>query len=73
MPSSGLGGIGRSLMGLLILAVALVGWLGRGAGAGGEAGDDRLTRSGRTPWTTSRVVGSPDPPRPSRSSASFPG
>jgi putative heme-binding domain-containing protein len=63
MPSSGLGGIGRFLTGFLDRVTALAGWLGSAAG-GGEAGNDVPTRSGRVPWTTSRVLGSPDPPAP---------
>jgi glucose/arabinose dehydrogenase len=64
MPSSALGGIGRFSTGFLIFVTAFVGWLGSAAGAGGEAEDAEGSRSGRMPWTTSRVVGSPDPPPP---------
>jgi putative heme-binding domain-containing protein len=72
MPSSALGGIRRFLAASLVLATAFVGWLGSAADEGGKAGNDAPARSGRKPWTTSRVVGSPDPPAPFKVVRVFP-
>ena len=49
-----------------------VAWLGSAADDGGKPGNAEPTRSGRTPWTTSRVVGSPDPPPPFKVVRAFP-
>jgi putative heme-binding domain-containing protein len=65
MPSSALGGIRRFPARLaLVLAAEFVAWLGSAADEPGKPGNAESTRTGRTPWTTSRVVGSPDPPPP---------
>jgi putative heme-binding domain-containing protein len=72
MPLSTLGGIRRFLSGLLILATAFVGRLGSAADEAGKAGNDTPARSRRMPWTTSRVVGSPDPPAPFKVVRVFP-
>src|SRR4051812_49325423 len=72
MPSCAVGGIRRFLMWSLIPATALVAWRGTAANDAGKAGDVKPVRSGRTPWTTSRVVGSPDPPTPFKVVRAFP-
>ena len=47
-------------------------WLGSAADERGKPGNAEPTQSGRTPWTTSRVVGSPDPPPPFKVVRVFP-
>src|SRR3954453_7428406 len=65
MPHSPLGGI-RRFSALLALgpAAVFVAWLGAAADGGGNPSKAGPPRPGRTPWTTSRVLGSPDPPPP---------
>jgi putative heme-binding domain-containing protein len=57
---------------LLILATVFVARLVSAEDEGGSAGKDEPTQSGRRPWTTSRVVGSPDPPAPFKVVRVFP-
>src|SRR4051812_32666600 len=67
MPSSAAGGIRRlSILLALVLAAGSVARLGPAADDRGKPGDAEPTPSAsvRTPWTTSRVVGSPEPPPP---------
>ena len=65
MPSSALDGGRRFPMIMAImLAAAFETWLGSAADEGKKPGNAEPTRSGRTPWTASRVVGTPDPPPP---------
>src|SRR5580693_6787893 len=73
MPSSALGG-GRRFPTILaiMLAAAFVARLGSAADEGKKPGDAGPTRSGRTPWTASRVVGTPDPPPPFKVVRAFP-
>jgi putative heme-binding domain-containing protein len=52
---------------LLLLAGVLIEWLTPSALQAGDSG-----RTARTPWTTSRVVGSPDPPPPFKAVRVFP-
>src|SRR5262245_56812251 len=75
MPLSGLSGINRFLAALLLAATSFVAWLESAADEAakiGKAGNNGPTRSGRTSWTTSRVVGSPDPPAPFKVVRVFP-
>ena len=66
MPSSSQGGHRPAAWALLlVLLTGPVAWLALPA-AGPPA------RAARTPWTTSRVVGSPDPPPPFRVVRAFP-
>src|SRR3954471_7853456 len=69
MPSCAVGGIRRYLMWSLIPATVFVAWRGSAADDAGQAGK---FGSGRKPWTTSRVVGSPDPPAPFKVVRAFP-
>ncbi len=73
MPSSARAGI-RPFPTILalVLAAALVAWIGSVADDGSKPGTAGATRSVRTPWTTSRVVGSPDPPPPFKVVRVFP-
>src|SRR3977135_1447602 len=73
MPSSALDG-GRRFPTILaiMLAAVFVTWLGSAAGEGKKPGNAEPTRSGRTPWTASRVVGTPDPPPPFKVVRAFP-
>jgi putative heme-binding domain-containing protein len=72
MPLSILDRIRRLLTGFLIVATALVGCHGLAAAGGDKAGNDEQPRSGRLPWTTSRIAGSPDPPAPFKVVRMFP-
>jgi hypothetical protein len=73
MPSSAPGGSRRfPTILLLLLAAVFVTRLGRAADEGKTPGDTGPTRSGRTPWTASRVVGTPDPPPPFKVVRAFP-
>ena len=73
MPSSELAGI-RRLPALLtlLLASGFVARLASAADEGRRSGGAEPAPSGRTPWTTSRVVGSPDPPPPFKVVRAFP-
>ena len=73
MPSSALGGHRRLATILTImLAAVFVTWLGSAGDDGKKPGNAGPTRSGRTPWTASRVVGTPDPPPPFKVVRAFP-
>src|SRR5262245_59362064 len=73
MPSTGLDGNRRSpIIGALALAAGFVTWLGSAADDGPRPGKAKSTRPPRVPWTTSRVVGSPDPPPPFKVVRAFP-
>src|SRR5271166_2031721 len=73
MPSSALGGIRRfPTMLALIVAVEFVAWLGSAVDERGKSGNAEPTQSARTPWTTSRLLGSPDPPPPFKVVRVFP-
>ncbi len=68
MSSDGLGGIRRLLTALTILLT--VGSAARLAQAADE--EHKPAQAARVPWTTSRVVGSPDPPPPFKVVRAFP-
>jgi putative heme-binding domain-containing protein len=75
MPSFTLGGIRRFPTILaLIVAVACAAWLASAADGQGKPGNGNAdpTRPARIPWTTSRVLGSPDPPPPFKVVRVFP-
>ncbi len=73
MPSSALGGIRPiSIMVALLLAAVLAGWIGSAADEPGQPAEARPVGSGRAPWTTSQVVGSPEPPPPFKVVRVFP-
>ena len=73
MPSSACGGIRRfPTMLALIVALVFVAWFGSAADEGGQPGSAEPTQSARKPWTTSRVLGSPDPPPPFKVVRVFP-
>ena len=55
-----------------MLAAVFATRLGSAADEGGKPGNSGPTRSGRTPWTASRVVGTPDPPPPFKVVRAFP-
>jgi putative heme-binding domain-containing protein len=57
---------------LLTLLGGLVDWLARSAGQPPEAKEAGPAKAVRLPWTTSRVVGSPDPPPPFKVVRAFP-
>src|SRR5215831_20363502 len=63
MLSPRLSGTMRS-MGFLLTAVATI--------AGGAGGVRAADRSGRVPWTTSRIAGAPEPPPPYAVEPAFP-
>ena len=73
MLSSALGGI-RRLPTMLSLLLRWNSWRGSGRLRTNDGKPDNAepTRSARTPWTTSRVVGSPDPPPPFKVVRAFP-
>src|SRR5262249_52820788 len=73
MPSSLFDGARRSPTILAILLAAAFGTC-RGLAADEERkpGKAESTRSGRTPWTASRVAGTPDPPPPFKAVRAFP-
>ena len=73
MPSSTLGG-GRRFPPIpaIMLAAVFVTGSARPRTTEGSPEMPEPTRSGRTPWTTSRVVGSPDPPPPFKVVRAFP-
>src|SRR5205807_7957084 len=65
MPLSALGAIRRPpALVAFLLAAGVAARLAVAGDEGRKPGDAGLVQSARTPWTTSRVVGSPDPPRP---------
>src|SRR5262245_28052218 len=65
MPSSTFRGICRFLtLVALVVAVEFVVWPSSAEEKGSRPRSAEPTPSARTPWTTSRVVGSPDPPPP---------
>ena len=73
MPSSVLVGTRRlPALSTLLLAAGFVAWLASASGEGGQPGEAEPEHPGRTPWTTSRVVGSPDPPPPFKVVRAFP-
>ena len=73
MPSSALDGGSLSPTILAILLAAAFGTRqGSAADEGRKPGNAEATRSGRTPWTASRVVGTPDPPPPFKVVRAFP-
>jgi putative heme-binding domain-containing protein len=55
-----------------IIALETVACLGSAADERGKPGTAEPSQPGRTPWTTSRVVGSPDPPLPYKVVRVFP-
>ncbi len=57
---------------LLALAGGFASWLTRSAGQAPQAKDMSHRKAARPPWTTSRVVGSPDPPPPFKVVRAFP-
>jgi putative heme-binding domain-containing protein len=67
---------GRRRLALVVALLALgggpAGWLARSAGQPPPAKDARPANAVRRPWTTSRVVGSPDPPPPFKVVRAFP-
>jgi putative heme-binding domain-containing protein len=73
MPSSALDG-GRRLPTILaiLLAAAFGNWQGSSADEGRKPGNAGPARSGRTPWTVSRIAGTPDPPPPFKVVRAFP-
>jgi putative heme-binding domain-containing protein len=52
------------LLSLFLLITGFMTWLGLSAAKPPEPTDADAAKSARTPWTTSRVTGSPDPPPP---------
>ncbi|MFO0889509.1 MAG: PQQ-dependent sugar dehydrogenase, partial [Isosphaeraceae bacterium] len=72
MPSSALGVIRRYVAASLLLGTAIVAWRAWADDGAGRAATGVQTRLGRTAWTTSRVVGSPDPPAPFKVIRVFP-
>jgi putative heme-binding domain-containing protein len=73
MPSSTFGGARRfpTILAILLAAVFLT-WLGSAADEAAKPKNPQPTRSGRTPWTASRVLGTPDPPPPFKVVRAFP-
>lgn len=73
MSFSSLGGCRRipAAAGLTLAAVFIT-WASRADDDGGKPGNAGPPRSGRTPWTASRVVGSPEPPPPFKVVRAFP-
>ncbi|QDV38224.1 Soluble aldose sugar dehydrogenase YliI precursor [Tautonia plasticadhaerens] len=57
----------------LLLAAGHIAWRGSAEGKGAGPGAEGEGSPGRTPWTTSRVSGSPDPPPPFAVVRAFPG
>jgi putative heme-binding domain-containing protein len=73
MPSSAVAGIRRvSTVLALILAVEFAALLGSAADDRRKTGNAEPTRPVRSPWLTSRVLGSPDPPAPFKVVRVFP-
>ena len=60
------------MISLLVVSAVFVTWLGSAADDGAKPGKDGAARSRRTPWTASRVVGTPDPPPPFKVVRAFP-
>src|SRR5947209_7404470 len=56
----------------VLLVAGLLSWLAPSAGQPPRLKDAEPAKSLRTPWTTSRVVGSPDPPPPFHVVRAFP-
>src|SRR5206468_2350806 len=54
----------------LLVTAGLLAWLA--SSAGGPPGKAEAPRPARTPWTSSRVVGSPEPPPPFKVVRAFP-
>src|SRR5437879_3912556 len=71
MPSLFLGGR-RRLFALAALPVLVVAYLAAAVAQQPKAKDGDAAKPARTPWTTSRVVGSPDPPAPFKVVRAFP-
>jgi putative heme-binding domain-containing protein len=67
---------GRRLLVLAVALLTLVGglveWLARSVGQPPQAKEPGKASAARLPWTTSRVVGSPDPPPPFKVVRAFP-
>jgi putative heme-binding domain-containing protein len=57
---------------LLVFVSGFVAWLGRSSGQPPQAKGTQPAKPVRLPWTTSRVVGSPDPPPPFKVVRAFP-
>src|SRR5262245_28632647 len=73
MPSPCRGGRRRFLTALTLPILLVAGFAARpGSPAAEPPGDAGPAKSVRTPWTTSRVVGSPDPPPPFKVVRGFP-
>ena len=73
MPSSVLVGTRRLPAPLtLLLAAGFAAWLASASDEGDKPRDAEPEHPGRAPWTTSRVVGSPDPPPPFKVVRAFP-
>src|ERR1700693_3815050 len=69
------GGIRQSLAASalpLILVGGFAAWLVPSAAQSPQPKDSAVAKAVRTPWTTSRVVGSPDPPPPFKVVRAFP-
>ncbi|HTU89426.1 MAG TPA: PQQ-dependent sugar dehydrogenase [Gemmataceae bacterium] len=56
----------------LLVVAGLVGWLASSPAQSPKLRKSEPAKSGRIPWTTSRVVGSPDPPPPFKVVRAFP-
>ena len=56
----------------LLLAAGFVAWLVPSAAQSPPSKEAGPAKAVRTPWTTSRVVGSPEPPVPYQSEVAFP-
>lgn len=73
MSSTTLGGGRRvPLIPAIMLAAVIVTRVGSAADDGKKPGDVGPIRSGRTPWTSSHIVGTPDPPPPFKVVRAFP-
>src|SRR5207248_2222681 len=56
----------------LLLVAGFMAWLGSSTAEPPKPSDAEPAKSVRTPWTTSRVIGSPDPPLPFQVVRAFP-
>ncbi|MFL5243885.1 MAG: PQQ-dependent sugar dehydrogenase [Gemmataceae bacterium] len=71
MPSQSQDGRRFAFVSLLLAAGSVVGLAGTGAEPA-KPKEPKATKATRTPWTASRVVGSPDPPPPYKVVRAFP-
>src|SRR5947208_6618597 len=72
-PSQGGGRVSLALLGLPLLLVAgSVAWRASATAEPLQPKGAEPQKSARTPWTSSRVVGSPDPPPPFKVVRTFP-